>query len=305
MVDPSTWPQQLRAALQRRLRVDGLFWRKLAWAGIEYGPEPWLRYSPPAFGVAFWAAIAPLRQNVRQSLRRLHGPRPAPIELAESAAVFANFASCLTEAILVGTDRGYRASVISANDGLDFKTSQAEGRGVILATAHTAGWDVAGPMLTDLQPAEVIVVMAPEEEARARAMQDEARHKAGVRVVHAGDDPLAALPLLRHLRKDKGIVAMKFDRSVPGMRTREVRFLGAPWRVPEGLFTLAAVSGAPVMPVFTRRLGFLRYEFITAPPFHISRRPDDAELDAAAQRLADLLEDFARDNPAQWFNWMV
>jgi len=303
MKDVSTWREQLRKGMRSSLRIDSLLWRKLAWAGIEHGPEAFLRYSPPAIGVAVWAAIGPVRRNVRLTLRRLHGPRPAPVELAESAAVFANFASCLTEAILAGTDRGYRPSVTSTNGGRDFKASQAEGRGVILATAHTAGWDVAGPMLTDLQPAEVVVVMAPEQQVQARAMQDEARQRAGVKVVHAGDDPLAALSLLRHLRQRKGVVAMKFDRTAPGMRTREVSFLGEAWQIPEGLLTLAAVSGAPVIPVFTRRLGFLEYEFITAPAFHVSRRPDDAELDAVAQRLAELLEQFVRAHPAQWFNW--
>src|SRR5690606_12906108 len=125
-------------------------------------------------------------------------------DVVTSGRVFANFAACLADTFLVASGRGYVARVRSDNDGADFFRAQAEGRGIILATAHTAGWDVAGPMLTGLQDAEIVVVMGREEDARARALHDRVRENAGVRVVHAGDDPLAALPLLAHLRK-KGI----------------------------------------------------------------------------------------------------
>lgn len=290
-------------AFTRRLRPDSEVWRKAVDWGVRNGPDAFVRYSPPMFGLAFWAALAEPRDNVRRTLNRLKGPRSQPVEIADSAKVFTNFAFCLTESMLLGAGRGYEPTVVSANDGAHFKACRDEGKGIILATAHTAGWDVAGPMLRTLQSGEIIVVMQAEEDRRAGQLHDDARRKAGVQVVHAGNDPLAALPLLHHLRKKRGIVAMKFDRTVPGMRCRNVEFLGEPWQIPAGIFQLAALSGAPVLPVFTRRLGFLRYEYITAPPIHISRRPDDRELDDAAQRLARLLEQFARDNPEQWFRF--
>jgi len=291
---------------------DAALWRHLLWAGVQYGPDAWLRYSPPAIGLGFWAALGGSRAAVLQNLRLLRGapdqgivgddPLGAARDVVLSGKVFANFASCLADTFLVAAGRGYVAQVRSANQGADFFAAQAAGKGVILATAHTAGWDVAGPMLTTLQSAEIIVVMGREEDARARALHDRARHRAGVRVVHAGDDALAALPLLHHLRR-QGIVAMKMDRTVPGMRCRDVRLFGRPWKIPEGILTLAAVSGAPILPVFTRRLGFLEYEYVSAPALHLPRRPSPGELDATAQTLADRLSDFARDNPDQWFSW--
>jgi phosphatidylinositol dimannoside acyltransferase len=288
--------------LRRHLLPGSAFWRRLAHAGVQYGPEPWVRYSPPLFGLAFWAALPQPRRHVQQTLARLRGHPSVTDDLVGSARVFVNFACSLTDSLLTGSGRRFEPVVHSANDGHDFKTGAAEGKGLILATAHTAGWDVAGPMLKKLQASEVVVVMEEEQDPRARALHDAARENAGVRVIHAGRDPLAALPLLAHLRGG-GLVALKFDRTVPGMRVRQTRFLGEPWPVPEGILTLAAVSGAPILPIFTRRLGFMQYEYVTTPAFHVSRRPDDAELDAAAQKLATLLEDFARENPEQWFRW--
>ena len=292
----------VRDALVRRLRVDSELWRRAVELGVKRGPDAWVRYSPPVFGLAFWAALREPRENVERTLRKLRGPRSRSRELGESARVFTNFASCLAEAMLLGAERGYEARVRSQNDGADFKAAQAEGKGLILATANTAGWDVAGPMLRTLQSRDVIIVMEPEDDLGARQLHDAAREKAGVRVVHAGKDPLAALPLLRHLQSG-GIVAMKFDRTAPGMRTREVRFLGEPWRVPAGIFQLAAMTGAPILPVFTRRLGFLAYEYVTWPALHLGRRAGGAEVDGVAQALASLLERFVRDNPEQWFRF--
>lgn len=290
---------------------DAALWRHLLWAGVQYGPEPFVRYSPPAIGLGFWAALPELRGRVIDNLRRVRradaggalGERiDAARDVVTSGQVFANFAACLADTFLVASGRGYVARVHSANQGADFFRAQEEGRGIILATAHTAGWDVAGPMLTSLQDAEIVVVMGREEDARARALHDRARENAGVRVVHAGDDPLAALPLLAHLRK-KGIVAMKMDRSVPGMRARTVRFFDRAWRIPEGILALAAVSGAPILPVFTRRLGFLEYEYVSSPALHLPRRPSPDELDVAAQQLADRLAAFVIAHPDQWFSW--
>ncbi|MBW2454821.1 MAG: lysophospholipid acyltransferase family protein [Deltaproteobacteria bacterium] len=262
-----------------------------------------MRYSPPVFGLVFGAVLGDKRRAAEKTLRRLKGPQSRLEQLSDVAGVFTNYACCLTDAFLVGAGRGYAARTHATNDGEHFRQSEQQGRGVILATAHTAGWDVAGPLLSTRDSKEVIIVMEPERDRQAMHLHDDARSRAGIRIAHVGEDPLAALPLLSHLRRRKGVVAMKIDRTVPGMRSRSVRFLDGPWQIPEGILTLAAVSGAPIMPVFTRRLGFLEYEFVTAPPLSVPRKPTADELDASAQHLATLLEQFARANPHHWFRF--
>ncbi len=294
---------KLLETVRQGTRWDSELWRRALNAGVLHGPDALIRYSPPVFGLLFGAILGEKRRGVEETLRRLKGEQSTLDRLSDVAGVFTNYACCLTDAFLVGADRGYEARARSANESLHFRQSEQPGRGVILATAHTAGWDVAGHLLATLDSKEVIIVMEAERDRQAMHLHDDARSRAGIRIAHVGDDPLAALPLLAHLRRKQGVVAMKIDRTAPGMRCRPVRFLGGPWRIPEGIFTLAATSGAPILPVFTRRLGFLEYEFVTAPPLSISRRPSDAELDEAAQRLATLLEQFARANPHQWFRF--
>lgn len=290
--------------LAARLRTDADFWRRALEAGVTKGPEPWLRYSPPVFGLAFGAALGEQRRLVAESLRRIRGPVPKWREVAEVAGVFTNFASSMTEAMIAGARRGYRPVSRPVGDW-HFMRAAARGGGVIVATAQTAGWDVAGSFLGSVLhlpsgPPEIWVLMAPEPDEASRARHDRYREATGVRIVHVGRDPLSSMPVLGHLRRG-GIVALKFDRTHPGMRTREVTMLGAPWSLPEGPLQLAALSGAPIVPVLTRRLGFMEYEVQSFPEITLARRASEADKQAAAQHLATILERFVREHPTQWF----
>lgn len=280
---------------------DSAFLRRAFHAGVQYGPDAWVRYSPPVFGVAFGAMLGDKRRAVRSALRRILGPRPATEELRDVAEVFANYAWSMTDAMLVGADRGYYATSRPVDDW-HFLGSLAKG-GVILASAQTAGWDVGGACIQNRQLGrEVWVVMAREPNEKAREVSDEHRRRTGLRIVHVGDDPLSSLPILRHLRGG-GVVALKFDRVHPGMRTRTVSLFGAPWQVPEGPLSLASLTGVPIVTSFTRRLGFLEYEIVNYPPIYLSRRPSDAELQAAAQTMIDHFAAFVKAHPTQWFRF--
>ncbi|HHH26790.1 MAG TPA: hypothetical protein ENK57_00345 [Polyangiaceae bacterium] len=286
------------------MRTDSDFWRRALEAGVTKGPEPWLRYSPPVFGLAFGAALTEQRRLVAESLRHIRGPAPKWRELAEVAQVFTTFASSMTEAMIAGSGRGYRPVSRPVGDW-NFMRAAAAGGGVIVATAQTAGWDVAGSFLRGALhlpsgPPEVWVLMAPEPDEASRQRHDRYREAAGVRIVHVGQDPLSSMPVLGHLRRG-GIVALKFDRVHPGMRTREVTLFGRPCSLPEGPLQLAALSGAPIVPVLTRRLGFMEYEVTSYPGITLPRRPSEADRQAVAERLALTLERFVRAHPTQWF----
>lgn len=284
------------------LRTDSAFWRRALLAGVHHGPDPWLRYSPPLFGVAFGAALGAPREVVRGWIRKIKGPQPPFAELRDVAEVFANFASSMSEALLVASGRGYHATNRPVDDWYMF-SSFARRRGIIVATAQTAGWDIGGHMLNHIQSQDVLVVMEREQNDVARALSDRHRLQGGIRLLHVDDGPLASLELLRHLKQRRGVVALKFDRVVPGMRTRTVRFLDGPWEIPEGPLLLSSLTGAPILPALTRRLGFMEYQTINYPPIFVSRRPSQDELQSAAQCLANALEHFVRAHPTHWFRF--
>jgi len=222
-------------------------------------------------------------------------------DTADILATFANYASCLAEALSNDAEavpHEPEATIVRREYA---RAAIGKKRGLVLVTAHTAGWDVLGPLIARDYAMPMLIVMAKERDEGARELQDSKRKRSDVGIVHVGD-PLASLSLLRHL-KNGGIVALQLDRAARGMRMRKVPLLGEQGEVPEGPLRLAQVSGAPILPVFCARTGFRRYTIEVFEPVSLARQANDAELDRAATALAAAMTTFLRSHPTQWFHF--
>jgi phosphatidylinositol dimannoside acyltransferase len=282
------------------LSLAGPFWRRMAQAGAR-GPWWFARYAPPFVGLIVCAVAPGPRRAITDNLRRVRGRRGPLREAGDAARTFATYAACLTE--VLGSDHpSAPASEAILHGERHIEGPLAEGRGLIVATAHTAGWEVVGPMFARDRKIEVMIVEAAEPNAKAAAIQDDARRAMGARVARVGDDPLAALPLTRHLRQG-GVVALQVDRAPPSGRVRPVTMFGGRGWIPEGPLRLASMTGAPIVPVFVARIGYRRYEVVASAPIRLERTADASDLDTAAQELARRLEAFVRARPTQWFHF--
>jgi lauroyl/myristoyl acyltransferase len=282
-------------------RHDGPFWRSLATFGAAHAPRALVRYSPPAWAFAFALAMPDARARVRKNLRWVLGTRPYQAEIVDVFRTFSNFASCLTEGLAMGGPHAPEvASVIHGENHL--RAVMGGGRGVILVTAHTGGWETAGPLLRKQFKRDVMIVMQREPDVRAREIQDRARRRSGIRIVHVGGEPLAVLPLLSHVRRG-GVLGLQIDRAPNAMRSIPVPLFGTPARVPSGPFLLARAAGVPILPVFTRRLGYFRYEIQISAPLEIPKTAPDDALARAAERAAADMERFIRAHPTHWFDF--
>jgi phosphatidylinositol dimannoside acyltransferase len=279
----------------------GVGFRRLAYVGARYGPRAWVRYSPTLFGIAFALALPHERKAVRRNLRLLRGKRGALEERFDVARTFVSYAHCLAESLAVERPDAQGASpVISGREHFDEIVSR--GRGGIVVTAHTGAWDLIARWLGQEHSVDVMVVMQGESNEDARALQDGVRARAGLRVAHVGGHPLDALPLLSHLRR-RGVVAVQLDRIGRAEASLAVQVGGEPFYVPEGPFRLASLCGAPVIPVFARRLGYFRYEVVVRPPIEVSRAADPSAIRVAAERATAEMATFLRENPTQWFHF--
>jgi lauroyl/myristoyl acyltransferase len=292
--------RQARADL---FRHDGALLRSLASFGARYAPHALRRALPPAFGVAFAMGMPALRARVRSNLRRMAGSQTFARESADVARTFAHFASCLTEGMAMA--RTSPPHVALDIDGEAHLRAVLDARaGAILVTAHTGGWEVAGPLLAETFGVEIVIAMRREPNARGRAIQDLARARSGVRVVHVDGEPLAALPLFTHLRRG-GIVGVQIDRAPGGSASHALPLplFGLLGRVPSGPFELARVTGAKVVPVFARRVGYLHYEVSISPPIDVPRRASRDELTHAGARAVVAMEAFLSAHPTHWFDF--
>lgn len=282
---------------------DGLFWRRMAAMGARRMPAWWVRYSPPVFGLAAAVALPRARRAVHSNLRRIRGPKPFLRDVLDTTRTFAAYAGCLAETLSMGSKNHIAPNVdlVSPENVYD---AVREGHGLLILTMHTGGWEAAGSLLGEHINADVVLVMEEERVADAGALHDRMRESGGtVRLIRIGGDPLAALPLVRHLMERKGAAAMQIDRVPSSGRALPVRLLDQPAMLPEGPFRLAQLTGAPLLPVFCRRRGYRSYVFEAHSARRLSRRPSAAELAAVTQSVADDMTRFLRANPTQWFEW--
>jgi Kdo2-lipid IVA lauroyltransferase/acyltransferase len=169
------------------------------------------------------------------------------------------------------------------------ETLLAEGKGLILLTLHLGNWEVGLAHLAGLgRP--VNVVLRPEEEARRRA---------GVRVIPAGESAWNGLELLLCLRRGE-IVAIQGDRPFGPLRERAQLF-GAPVDLPAGPFLLAQASGAPILAGCVPIRGHFRYRIVQEGPIRVG--PGPGGVRTAVKAFARILETFVSAYPTQWFNF--
>jgi KDO2-lipid IV(A) lauroyltransferase len=275
--------------------------RRLAYAGARFGPRFVIEHSPKLFGTAFALALPATRERVLQNLRRVKGTRGFLSEQRDVVETFTSYASCLAESL--GIDRpDAQNTQLSVEGAGHLRTALSAGRGVILVTAHIGPWDCAARLLAKDISADVLVVMRAEPDERARRMHDAIRERGGVRVVHVGDHPLDSLPLLRHVRNG-GVVAVQLDRAAPGGRALDIELFGDKEYVPEGPFRLAALSGAPIVPIFAHRAGYFRYEFSVTAPIWVKRRATTNDMQVAAANVAAIMQSFISRHPTEWFHF--
>ena len=290
--------QRLRSAL----RTDGPFWRSLARFGAIHTPRFFVQHSPPFWAAPFALLLPHMRKRIRANLRRIRGPASRSRDALDTFATISHFASCLTEGFALNRPRPFplRHTTMGREH---LEAALAHPSGVILMTAHTGSWEVAGPLLKSAFGLELLVAMQREPNVVSSAIHDEARRQTGVRIVHIGTDALAVLPLLSHLRRG-GAVGLQIDRTPPGVRSIEVTLFGRPAVVPAGPFLLAQATGSPLVAVFMRRRGFMDYVIHLHAPVWLSKRGPPNELAAAAQAAANALQDFLQDHPTDWFHFV-
>jgi predicted LPLAT superfamily acyltransferase len=178
----------------------------------------------------------------------------------------------------------------------------AEGRGLLVLTAHVGNWEAAGQMLTRLD-VPINVTGFDNEAPEVRALLNQSSRQK-FKLLPLTGSPTDAIPLLAALRRGE-IVAMLGDRAY-GSPSARIPFLGGMASFPVGGYVMAALAGAPLMHVFNLREPGGHYRFFRFPPQH-PQMPNHNERDAylreCALRFAGDLESVLKRDPLQWYNF--
>jgi predicted LPLAT superfamily acyltransferase len=202
-------------------------------------------------------------------------------------------------AILAGQTKGFS---FQFDGDAHLRTAVAEGRGVLLLTAHLGNWEAAGQLLTRLD-VPITVTGFDKESPEIRAMLSRAsRQKFKLLPLTGG--PTDAIPLVAALRRGE-VVAMLGDRSY-GSPSAWIPFCGSLAPFPIGAYVIASIGGAPLMHVFSLRESGGRYRFFGFPPQHPqmpAHHERDAYLKTCALNFARDLESVMKRDPFQWYNF--
>jgi KDO2-lipid IV(A) lauroyltransferase len=180
----------------------------------------------------------------------------------------------------------------------------AAGNGLIVWTAHLGNSEFASRLL-EMHGRPVNVARLVEDKP-AEIMLRNLMANERLKIVDLGEGARATIELLQALRRNE-IVAIQGDRVYQRHRA-EVPFFSEPAAFPLGPFLLSQVSGAPVLPGFVIRQGWLRYRVLMGdpiPPSQSSSTSDDR--DAGSQRslrqAVGFLEKTLAAHYDQWFNF--
>lgn len=174
----------------------------------------------------------------------------------------------------------------------------AAGAGVIVWTAHLGNWEFASRLL-EMHGRTVYVARLVENNPAEFMLRDLMANER-LRIVDLGRGAAASLELLHALRRNE-IVAIQGDRVYQRL-TANLPFFGEPAAFPLGPFLLSQVSGAPVLPGFVLRQGWLRYRVAMADPIW----PADggiAAQQACLKQAVAFLETTLQTDYDQWLNF--
>lgn len=167
----------------------------------------------------------------------------------------------------------------------------AEGRGIIVATAHYGNWELLGATLVARGLPLHVLVQPPSQPAFDRLFT-ETRRAVGVNT-WPNRGPSSLRPVLRALKRGEAL-GLLVDQHAEGQEAI-VRLLGRPVSAPVGPLYFARHTGAVILPMRLLRLRDGRHRLEIEPPLPVTGH-DERD----AQRLYLALERWIVECPDHW-----
>jgi KDO2-lipid IV(A) lauroyltransferase len=263
---------------------------------------------PPVAAVTaliFFLILKRERRAVTGNLRRVSGKHGFALQW-KVYRVFYSFCDLMVSYCFVPqATHKQLLDMLVDSDGSGDKINQclAAGNGLIVWTAHVGNWEFASRLLAIYGAVNVARVVEdnPAEIALRNLMAGE-----HIKTVDLKRGVPATLDLLQALRRNE-IVAIQGDR-IYQRHTLKVPFFSLPTSFPVGPFLLSQVSGAPVLPAFVIRRGWLRYHVLMGDPIlaippQLKRDDNEPHLHEAMCQAVRFLEKTLTTHYDQWMNY--
>ena len=248
-----------------------------------------------AAGNLAYDLAGPKRQLIHENLARPMAAAAGDRRVRTAARrAFRNYAKYLVDMMRIGELSPEAAADLVRIENVEvLDEARAAGKGALICTIHVGGMDLIGPGLK--LRGEAMHVVA-DDTTYGRLFDHLARARARQGIFIIGWRNLRAL--FRVLREN-GTLVLFCDG---GYRRGDVpvELCGEATTFPIGPATLAAKTGAPLLPVWCRRDRDDRFD-ARGLPFVRCASTEPAEIYRATQEVADALGGVIRDDPGQWY----
>jgi predicted LPLAT superfamily acyltransferase len=261
-------------------------------------------YALLIFVVLYYTLFRPsVRERSRHYLQRRFPGRAPLTRLWDSYRLSLGIGRILVDRAVLGILGPDRLKVSLA--GLaELKALLAEGRGLVLVTAHVGCWQLAMDCLRTLET-QVSLLMHREAGDLDRHYFEHGGGSAPYRMIDPAGYLGGTLEMLQVLKQGE-VLCIMGDRVMGGESgTLSVDFLGQPVELPFSPYKLASATGAPVAVIFpyhTDAGGYaLQIARVIRVPEQLGRAARGYQPYAA--QFAAALEGFVAQHPYQFFNF--
>jgi predicted LPLAT superfamily acyltransferase len=285
--------------LKRKERSNMLMLRIMSWLSLRLGRT----VSRSALHIIAFYFVLFSPASRKASLDYLPRALERPATWRDLYRHFFSFASTIHDRIYL-INRNYDLFDIEIQGKEVINPLIDANQGVLLMGAHLGSFEVMRAIGRQLPGLKVAMVMHEDNAQKINAMLAAINPEASMGIIPLGHID-SMLQFKQHL--DEGmLVGMLSDRTLGNEPMAEVELLGDVAAIPSGPFRMAALLRRPVVFMAGLYMGGNRYQVIfeTLADFSdIPRGEREQAVNAAIARYSELLNQYTRLAPYNWFNF--
>ncbi len=181
----------------------------------------------------------------------------------------------------------------------DAKQALSGDRGALALGFHYSNWEIMG-VASFLLGREIVALARPlKGHTGLNAFLNGLRAHTGLTIIPNKDTARDVMRLLRENR----MVAFLGDQREKRSKAVWVELFGHKVPTSKGIVAVAMKTGAPIIPIYSIREGFLRYTVVCDEPIFIERTGGSIEdlIYRNARRINAVLERLVAGHPEEWF----
>ncbi len=274
------------------------FFYRLIWLVIRYLPRRLVLFKGSLVGLLIYFLSSRHRRLCFRNLEIAFGSiltKKEKKKIARSA--FGHFGRIIFDTIKFIQFEENKRMLLFRIEGMEnLHKAQAEGKGILIFSAHLGNWEIASFPVASLIPLHVVA--RPLDNPVMDKEWQRIRENLGVKVISKFQ---AARPIIEAL-KAKEAVAILMDQNVLRSQAVFVDFFGRLAATTPAVAIFHRRTGAPILPVFCLMTPDKKYRLKIYQPlsFIASSLPEPELLLQITQILTKIIEQEIRQTPDQW-----